>query len=110
MNEKDKVERIEEALLAARRPRPAHEPAPGWADGVMREVRRIASPEEQESWTVLIGVPMRWLVPACAATMLLLLGLNLYWNRTSELERIEMALTNPVAPPLALELWLRSML
>ncbi|HOW96205.1 MAG TPA: hypothetical protein P5567_08230 [Kiritimatiellia bacterium] len=110
MKEKQRIEHIETALLAARHLPPAHEPAPDWQDGVMREIRRIAPPEGQELWTAPIETPLRWMVPACAAALVLLLGLNLYWNRTSELDRIEMVLTDPAAPPLTRALWLRSIL
>ncbi|MBP7828655.1 MAG: hypothetical protein KA248_01920 [Kiritimatiellae bacterium] len=110
MREKEKAERIEQALLAARGPRPAHEPAPGWQDGVMREVRRLASPDGREAWPVLLEAPMRWTVPACAAALVLLLGLNLYWNRTSEWDRIERVLSDPTAPAFNREQWIRSLL
>jgi hypothetical protein len=109
MNEEKKtIERIEAALLAARRPRPAHEPDGRWQAAVMQDIRRIAATEN--TWAVLLAVPMRWVVPVCAAVLVLLLGLNLHWNRTSELGKIEMVLSDPAAPPASRELWIRSIL
>lgn len=110
MREKEKAERIEQALLAARGPRPAHEPAPGWQDAVMQEVRSLASTEDPEPWAALWAAPMRWAVAACAVAMVLLLGLNLHWNRTSELGQIETVLSDPATPPFNRELWIRSVL
>ena len=68
---KTNAERIETALLAAKRPAGDFTPGPQWQSDVMRDIRRMGAADSPAAWLPLLDGLVWRIAPALAALCIL---------------------------------------
>jgi hypothetical protein len=71
------VEKVESALLSAKRPAGEFTPGPQWQNDVMRDIRRLGAEESPAAWLTLLDGLVWRVAPALAALCILFFAYTL---------------------------------